>query len=65
MLTETCGPVYFTRSGGGEVGSQVDFWGVLGGGGGVGTKEKFPDFRCPEVGISGECMVPGLRNCLE
>ena len=35
--------------GGGGVGVAGRFWG---GGGGLAQKEKSPDFRCPEVGIS-------------
>ena len=35
--------------GGGALESRVDFGGV---GGGLAQKEKSPDFRCPEVGIS-------------
>ena len=34
---------------GGALESRVDFGGV---GGGLAQKEKSPDFRCPEVGIS-------------
>ena len=41
--------------GGGGVGVAGRFWG---GGGGLAQKEKSPDFRCPEAGISvhGESM---------
>ena len=35
--------------GGAALESRVDFGGV---GGGLAQKEKSPDFRCPEVGIS-------------
>ena len=39
----------FCEKGGGGLGLRVDF---LGGLGGLAQKEKSPDFRCPEVGIS-------------
>ena len=38
----------------GGVGVEGRFWG--GGGGGLAQKEKSPDFRCPEVGISGKYL---------
>ena len=41
--------------GGGALESRVDFGGV--GGGGLAQKEKSPDFRCPEVGISDLSLV--------
>ena len=45
------GPGSILREGGGGrgLGLRVDF---LGGLGGLAQKEKSPDFRCPEVGIS-------------
>ena len=39
----------------GALESRVDFGGV--GGGGLAQKEKSPDFRCPEVGISASGLA--------
>ena len=46
--------------GGGGVGVAGRFWG--GGGGGLAQKEKSPDFRCPEVGISDVCCLATMLD---
>ena len=68
-FTQPVMDAYRNLEGGGAGSILREVWGVvswadyLGGwGGGVDTKEKSPDFRCPKVGISDSCACMHVFN---
>ena len=66
--------LFCEKRGGWGFGVAGRFWGAGVGGGGLAQKEKSPDFRCPEVGISAyrtkwitsteTIMQPSVECCI-